>query len=93
MRNTFFKKNESPTRDTPYRQVELEHHGSHGWQVQLIASERAGREHGKVLETIPVRNFEEGLEKHNEMYRKLQAEGWKLHAHAWRKFLETGLTW
>ena len=89
MLNTFFKENERPTPETPYRQLELEPYGKEGWQVRLIAGQKAYREDAQVLETVSLKTFEEGLERHNEMQQTLQDEGWRLTAEPFRKFLES----
>src|SRR5258708_16849619 len=77
MMQTFFK--QKPSVDVPYRQIEL---GTNEgvWQVRLIAGEKAGREHATVLRTIPVKNFDDGLEPYDAMFRELQKDGWKPHS-------------
>jgi hypothetical protein len=75
---TFFK--EKPSLNSPYRQLEFERDIDGRLQLQLIAGERAGREHAKVLRIEYVKTFDEGLERYSEWFRELDKEGWRPYA-------------
>jgi len=71
--NAFYK--QSPTADTPYRQLILKQSG--GWRVRLTGGTTWGREHRQELKIFPANSFDDARETYDRIFTELQAEGWE----------------
>jgi hypothetical protein len=74
MTTAFYK--QSPTVDTPYRQLTLENTKGH-WQVRLTGGVKWGREHRQELRLIPAKSFEDAKQSYDKAFGELQKEGWR----------------
>jgi hypothetical protein len=65
----------TPTQGTPYQQLSLMH--GDGSSVRLSAGTKWGREYDKEVKNVPVKSFNEGKERFDEMSTELENQGWR----------------
>jgi hypothetical protein len=66
-----------PVRDTPYRELVLEHEDGKGWHVLLLGGTEWGAKKASTISDNPVKDFDEGKVVYDRIFGELRDSGWR----------------
>lgn len=75
MLQTFYQS--KPERDTPCRELILDHGDKTGWRVRLLACDPLAEAKRTTITEISVKDFDHGKVQYDRIFKHLEETGWK----------------